>query len=402
MDAPNPDAAGARAGERDSTRRDPMLDAGRGIAIALVLYSHQLQTFFMREDSIFVTSAFEQWRVIYSFHMPLFFLISGAAHRASEQRRSPHRPKASFLDAAIASTKLLVLAYAHHIVASVLRFAIAIGALNPGSLHWFVRTTVKPLITGFDFRLSVLWFLVVLAIVQFLAFAWTNTRNVATKVAIGAICVTSFVAGTDLGTRIPNWYTFKAWACGLIFFALGRRLAAAERYLSIWTAALCALAVIALVPLNHGCTFSLNDLCGQTDLKGRAGVAMIDGQFGFLPLFYPTAILGSVVVMALARWKPVAPLRWLGRRSLQLFLINGYYLAFFEDRMARWVHVSSLGALEYVLIFSAALGAHCLVLLILQRPLLSLQIWSARLVDRTVQRITSQLRVLTPSTYGDG
>ena len=49
------------------------VDATRGIGIVLVFYGHVLQKAFPPENA----SAADQFRLIYSFHMPLFFVLAG-------------------------------------------------------------------------------------------------------------------------------------------------------------------------------------------------------------------------------------------------------------------------------------------------------------------------------------
>lgn len=60
--------------DRQIDNRNLFIDALRGISIFLVLWGHSIQYFSAGEINYFNNFVF---RFIYSFHMPLFFLISG-------------------------------------------------------------------------------------------------------------------------------------------------------------------------------------------------------------------------------------------------------------------------------------------------------------------------------------
>ena len=60
----------------------------RGLAIALVVYGHVIQrSMAVKGEDFFLNPAF---KVIYMFHMPLFFFISGYLLAFSLSRRSVH------------------------------------------------------------------------------------------------------------------------------------------------------------------------------------------------------------------------------------------------------------------------------------------------------------------------
>src|SRR5689334_15262664 len=112
--------------------RNSMLDVARGLGIILVIYGHSLEVAFFRSDPVFVASAFEQWRVIYSFHMPLFFVVSGAAH-LGEGRGGSSADRGISRDTVVKSAALLAMACAHHVLGVALRIAHerSIAALTP-------------------------------------------------------------------------------------------------------------------------------------------------------------------------------------------------------------------------------------------------------------------------------
>jgi fucose 4-O-acetylase-like acetyltransferase len=334
--------------------RDSSLDIARGIGILLVIYGHALEVLFLRGDGVFVDSAFEQWRAIYAFHMPLFFLVSGRALALSARREIQW--------ARIGS--LVVLAMVNHLIGAALE---DLNALWHGE-HWTLQTlkyAVKPLLLGREFSLAILWFLISLAAVQLLFSLWRTPRPGAGRPLIVLICVASLVAGTTLGARIPDVFQFKSWLHGLVFFALGYAQLDWKR-ISIPAAVLCLAAAILLAPLNHGCSFSPNNVCTDAALHGHFAVWMLLGEVGFLPLFYATALLGCAGVMALSPHLESRALAYCGKNSLYLFLVNSYVLAFVVNHLKRY-SFGDVGWLGYVAFFAVAVAAH-LALLLLTRP----------------------------------
>ena len=60
--------------EKTGRKKDPYIDAAKGIAIVLVVIGHTIQYSYQGDNAFFDNIVF---RWIYSFHMPLFMIISG-------------------------------------------------------------------------------------------------------------------------------------------------------------------------------------------------------------------------------------------------------------------------------------------------------------------------------------
>jgi fucose 4-O-acetylase-like acetyltransferase len=71
--------------EEKNSNRLVMVDTLKGIAILLVLWGHCIQFFIVGSDSYYDNIAY---RVIYSFHMPLFMTVSGYLYWNSISKRS--------------------------------------------------------------------------------------------------------------------------------------------------------------------------------------------------------------------------------------------------------------------------------------------------------------------------
>ena len=126
-----------------ASTRDPVLDVLRGIAIFLVLLGHAVQygsgTSFLQSGSFFDASLFK-W--IYSFHMPLFMIMSGYLFSYTVGRHSFSRTVKRRL------TQLLLPIFAWNALVYVVAFA-----RSPS--WWFLPMAKDYLLSS----LSFLWFL---------------------------------------------------------------------------------------------------------------------------------------------------------------------------------------------------------------------------------------------------
>lgn len=287
--------------------RDAAVDVARGLAMLLVVYGHALEIFFSKGTN-FDVSSFEQWRDIYSFHMPLFFLISGMVFRKKDLR--------TVLTGALS---LMAIALMLHVAGWI---AIYAGAA-PETVT--LKTLVKPFLVGEGFHLSVVWFLYSLAFVQVLSFLFWR-YGMAARTLIVAVCVGVYAAGY---LAEKDYYQVMSWGVGLLFFLIGHAMARLEWRPAFYLFPLFVAAVIFLAPLNHGCLFSFTRQCGLERLHGEYAVWLVYGKIGFLPLFFVTAILGSLAVFSLAqlivRIRMMSPaFEYFGRHTLDLLIINAF------------------------------------------------------------------------------
>ncbi len=317
-----------QVGEPASAERIAALDVARGIAILLVIYAHGLQAFFaVGPDAAFSDAAFAQWRVVYSFHMPLFFLISGMTARNLRQK-SWRR----ILEQALA---LVAIAYVSHIAGVALSAALGRVPAEAGAA---VKTLVRPMLIGKDFSIVTTWFLVALAGVQILAAAIVKGPGAA---RLAAIALLGFIVVAN--PFIPNPFQIKSLAPGVLFYLAGYALMRFGALPPAFVWAPCLAAVVALAPLNGACLveWSCAPLKGFVPefLGGRFGVLMITGDIGFPPLFALTALLGALAVLSLSRQLATsrfgAALAWNGRNALDLVLVNGFFLVFLQPAFAR-------------------------------------------------------------------
>ncbi|MDR0958941.1 MAG: acyltransferase family protein [Propionibacteriaceae bacterium] len=90
MDEPVPPSLGEGHSPRRTLPalvRDHSLDAIKGVAIALMIWGHVVQSFYQGEAIEYLRNPV--YRFIYAFHMPLFALVSGYFLEISLRRRAP-------------------------------------------------------------------------------------------------------------------------------------------------------------------------------------------------------------------------------------------------------------------------------------------------------------------------
>lgn len=355
--------------------RDATWDIARGIGMALVIYAHFLEPIYPGNADAgraFVQGAFTQWQAVYSFHMMLFFLVSGAVNR--------NLPKKAFPDVLRGSLRLLALAWIVHLLGIVVVFAR--GGLPDTA--WDVLVAVfDPILEGYCWSVGVLWFLTSLCFVQLLAYGFLRFVP-APAVVIAAILATVAVVYFDA----PNQYLFRTWMPGLSFFALGYLLAQYPIRWPVVAAPFLFAAVIWLAPLNDGCAYTLQDACARW--AGPFGVRMFGGNYGFLPLFFLTALIGTLSVVCLsaglAKFKAGAVLAYMGRASLDLFVINGFVATFLPPLFAR-IDASQFTVVHYVVIGVALIGAHLAAVWALSRPLGLLDEGALRIAKALTSRL---------------
>ena len=341
--------------------RDATWDIARGIGMMLVIYGHLLEPIYPANPALgrpLMESAAVQWQTIYTFHMMLFFLVSGAVNR--------NLPKKLWPDALRGSLRLLALAWVVQVIGAV--FAMAAG-YAPEATHsiWDALFFIgDPIVEGFCWSIGVLWFLTSLCVVQFLAYLLLQ-RVPALAVALGAMAATAVVVYYDA----PNYFLFRTWMPGLSFFALGYLFSQWQVRWPVWLCVPLFAAVIILAPMNSGCSFSFSGPC---EIFGTRpfGIRMFGGSYGFLPLFFLTALLGSVATICLSRglsrFSASELFAYTGRNSLNLFIINGFVATFLPPyiQQIRWPDFTPLVSIVAAV---AVIGAHLAALQILKPAL---------------------------------
>jgi fucose 4-O-acetylase-like acetyltransferase len=366
--------------------RDATWDIARGIGMVLVIYGHLLEPIFPARPDLgkaFIGSAFVQWQVIYSFHMMLFFLVSGAVNR--------NLPKKAWPDVLRGSLRLLALAWVVHILGAL--FAIAFGyAPDARRSVWDAAVAIfDPILEGSYWSIGVLWFLTSLCFVQLLAYIILRRVQ-------SILVVVVAIAATAASVYLPNYFLLKTWMPGLSFFVLGYLLAKWQVKLPFWLCIPLFAAAIYLAPLNTGCSFTLDKSCSNVG-PGLFGVWMFAGIYGFLPLFFLSSLVGSFAVVSLsvglAKLSFTEILAYIGRRSLDLFIINGFVAVFLNYYIALipWPHLT---VFHYLGLAIAMVAAHLLALQILGPALAWINAAAVAIANMLVRLLAGKARTPQP------
>ncbi len=343
--------------EAQKPARDTTWDIARGIGMMLVIYGHLLESIYPANPALgrpLMESAAVQWQTIYTFHMMLFFLVSGAVNLKLPQKAWP--------DALRGSLRLLALAWVVQIIGAIFAMSFGYAPEAKRSVWDAVVYIIDPILEGYCWSVGVLWFLTSLCFVQLLAYILLR-RIPALAVALSAMAATAVVIYFDA----PNYFLFRTWMPGLSFFALGYLFSEWKVRWPVWLCVPLFAAVIVLAPLNSGCSFSFSGPC---QLYGTApfGIRMFGGSYGFLPLFFLTALLGSVATVSLssglARFKISEIFAYTGRSSLNLFIINGFVATFLPPYIQQiaWPDFTPLVSIAMAI---GVIAAHLLALQIL-------------------------------------
>ena len=211
------------------TERNAELDYARAIGIVLVVFGHALRGLqgagYVPEDGSGSGWAFATDYLIYTFHMPLFLIISGALF-------APEK----FAGARSLLGKLAVLIVWPYLLWSVVQGAVLVlmarfGAVNStdADWSWILQIGWVPL--------GQFWFLYALFAAQVLAFFAYKRVPVW---AMAAITLTAFLVLAQGGEEVPVLVSY-----GCFYFALGmvaRKLDLIARLPATWPGALALLA----------------------------------------------------------------------------------------------------------------------------------------------------------------
>lgn len=317
--------------------RLPFIDAAKGIGILLVVLGHSpgLPLFGVV--------------LIYSFHMPLFFFISGFVQTATRSATPP-------VEVVRRNVRSLLVPYLFFFAVSLTYWMATrrMGARASKFVGIGVVDALRGLVTGLSSDLFVnpaLWFLPCL-------FACASV-NVLLRQRVGALAVMAgAVAIVAIWTLAGGWQTRLPWSLdiawmALIFYSAGDALRDSRWSIASWTTRtlLIAFPFVLFAWVLAACQL------GRVD--------MARAQFGSsLWLYLASGFLGTAVVLLISRFVPAnAFVRWLADQSLTIFGLHALLInlargalkfmqvggdhgdaAFWSLAMSAWAITASLAA----------------------------------------------------------
>jgi acyltransferase len=290
--------------------REASIDNAKAIGMFLVFYGH------MWFDGYVPTAALiAQNKFIYSFHMPMFFVLSGMVYRQASGRFG------RVVGQKILSRMGPVLLFCFLLLAVKLSMLLANGnrAPIPKYLIEFVRN-----VSGWPSN-TVTWFLICLMVVELIYFlVLKRARSPGRALVAAAVCTGAMLfALRDVafleyltGLRLNFWFLHEALVA-IGFFALGH-------WLSVSGVAVAIRAVA--WPLRLIVGLALVILAWLTVDMNSKEVIMVGSQHGDPIWFVATALAGSLGVILLSTCLGnSALLGYVGRNTLVLLGMNGFF-----------------------------------------------------------------------------
>jgi fucose 4-O-acetylase-like acetyltransferase len=334
----------------------PQLDIAKGIAIVLLFYGHFIEHIYSHEPHPSVAGVFFlEWKLIYAFHMPLFFFVAGAL--AQSQGAAP-----------FAVLKRRVVSYLYpYVTAGIVGLAVALclvvatsegtDELRSGVIHELLDFA-RRLFAGQGPGIGVTWFLACLAEVMILHHLLSRTA-VSVPVRIVAFATLGGLTSMLLPTNVLNSRSlascYALFLLGVVFF---QHRAALEnrKTLPLW---LVGAGLVLLLSFDENTRpFSLR---APTALESSFGFAVLvsGGQIGNPVLFFLSAGAGIALVLALAcllqnlAWPRV--LGAFGALSMEMFILNGFLWKFANGPVADLL-VPAVGGDAQVALHATALA----------------------------------------------
>ena len=303
--------------------RDAFLDIAKGLAIILVVIGHVIQGSSENFDDLL------WFKVIYSFHMPLFVFLSGAVAAIAFQSDSvKDGMKASLLQAKVKISKAAV---------RLLLPFVAWCVINQLIYH-HSDSVMSALILAFRRPDTALWFLLAIfyciVLTDFFNIFFSVIYKLSTRVEIKGLAKWSCDGRVQVILMIFIWWAIREHTprgAGLslirpyfIYYALGIGF---YKYLylktSAWKYLLAGIIFIALIPF-----------WSRTASDNIDGVNLIPLE---LTYFYAglVALSGTFLILSLAKWaaetnsKPMKIFLILcGQLSLGIYAIHYFFLAY--------------------------------------------------------------------------
>lgn len=338
-----------------SMERQNWVDSAKAIGIFLVFYGHFVESIYKSGSII----AFEQFKIIYSFHIPLFFFLSGFFGK-----KSP--------DFILEFKKLFLRRILPVISFAILSFPIWVGYmylrndLSYYKLTWMALSYFKghPI---FDVNT---WFLICLFTCEIYATLIFSKFKSLKKLII--IAVFSLLGGLflcenmDVFSRIsgiaPNTWYIHEGIVALGFYLTGYIIYPVIKQLNKikYTLICVILGIISLIVLVF--SYNLN-----SPTKGFV-VLMINSSHGYIIPFLISAFAGILFIICISSLMPsFKPVLFIGQNTLILLGLSGIYFNFINYKIVssfppdnNWVSITI-----YCILFSIISIISCIPFVII-------------------------------------
>lgn len=303
------------------------LDRAKAYGMFLVYYGHFVETIAYLQGFSVEIAAFSQYKFIYAFHMPLFFILSGFFDKAKEQKIS------SFLTRGFL-TRILPAIFFNLIAILVILFQDLAFRGSSYYDHAPVEKLLLALLTGRPLANFITWFLFCLFTVECLNYmvqpllktnVWKRGGMAMIALAAGYFVGLHADAIQSLSIRGHNFWYFTEALIGFSFYQFGFILRQSgfislvqQSFYKYIGLGLTLLLTVFLFDLNQGPFTDAREL-----------VLMASVSHGNLILFGLTAITGSLGVIFLALSLPSSQvITFIGQNTLILLGLNFLFTGF--------------------------------------------------------------------------
>jgi len=313
-----------------SSRRIPVLDVARFIGITLVYYGHIIERIMYLNNPI----ASSQYKFIYSFHMPFFYILAGVT-LAPEKILLPVKKYLKRLGASRLVPYCffsLLMALASFVIPG--DFPLTDLSSFFGYLAAFIST-----LRGFPLFNVPLWFLASLVTVEILHYCIGRFLNSTPRLLLAVVVF--YLTGYFITLSFRFFPEYNFWVLHELpvvysFYLVGviiRResvlLGTRPRWKLLAMCVICLLGIIFTYDENTG-PFRVFD-----------AVVILASGHGHIFLFPLTALMGSFMVFLLAKsFGANSFFMFMGENALILFCLNGVFYHFLNGPYAAWVHTT--------------------------------------------------------------
>lgn len=290
------------------------IDCAKAYGMLLVFYAHFLKNIYFQTPYDFL---FDQIKLIYSFHMPLFFLLAGIVHKPEPDNRLFARKMFRsrivpylFFNAVFMCGRLVEAFMAHQ-------------PINFASFSYDLIQIMR----GHPVYCWLLWFVVCLASTEIIHHF--NSKLVKNRHVNAAIAFSVFIIGITLSSdavklpsilaKILNSYFLREAMVAYLFFYIGTILGHLEFGKRSAAGIAFGFAVVLFMTFNmNGGPFG--DVIPTVNMQTQSG------QHGNPILFPLTALAGSMCIVGISLLSPVnRVLAVIGKGTLSLLALNTFF-----------------------------------------------------------------------------
>lgn len=316
------------------------IDTARIFGVILVYYGHFIESYMKGGSAV----AASHYKFIYSFHMVLFFIISGFI-----AKRQPLNIRDGRYLRRLAASRLLPYAFLSLllILPTIWTTDFTAGLELP-TIDGYLKGIAATFLSGFPYFNIPTWFLICLFVVELMHYAampylTSSRRVIMTAISfylVGSILAWNarFLNPTNIlathGKIYPYFMVLEAFTC-YSFYLVGVYLRRNSFLLEEVSFLKCFIGLLVCLTLVY-LTFDLNK--GMFSIPSYDAVVILASSYGNPILFPLTAITGSLMILFLAKLTPsLNSLSFLGSNSLIIFGLNGIFYHFVNDRLALWL-----------------------------------------------------------------